>query len=57
MNPARGPSMNALIVIALILIAIWAILTIAFKAAGLIVNLLLLIAIILLAWWAIRRIT
>lgn len=48
--------MNALIVIALALIAVWAVLTIAFEAAGLFVNLLLLASIILLAWWAIRRI-
>lgn len=50
------PSMNALLVIALALVALWAILTIAFEAAGLIINLLLLASILILAWWAIRRV-
>lgn len=48
--------MNALLVIALALVALWAILTIAFEAAGLIINLLLLASILILAWWAIRRV-
>lgn len=48
--------MNALIVVAMVLIVVWAVVTIAFKAAGFVVNILLLGAIVLLAWWALRRV-
>jgi hypothetical protein len=48
--------MTVLIVIAMVLVIVWAILSIAYKATGFIVNILLLGAIVLLAWWALRRV-
>jgi hypothetical protein len=48
--------MNVVIAIAMILIIIWVILTIAYKATAFVVNILLLGAIVLLAWWALRRV-
>jgi hypothetical protein len=48
--------MNALIMVAMILVLAWAVLSIAYQAAGFVVNILLLGAIVLLAWWALRRV-
>jgi hypothetical protein len=48
--------MNVLIMVAMILVIVWAILSIAYKATGFVVNILLLGAIVLLAWWALRRV-
>jgi|GEM_PF-4112905 len=47
--------MNALIVLAMILIIAWAIISIVFKATAFVINALPLIAVILLAWWALKR--
>lgn len=47
--------MYTLIAVALVLIAIWAVVTIFFEAVGFLANLLLVAAIIALAVWAIRR--
>lgn len=48
--------MSVVISVAMVLVVIWGILTIAYKATSFVVNILLLGAIVLLAWWALRRV-
>jgi hypothetical protein len=48
--------MNALVTVAMVLVIIWAVLSIVVKATGFVINILLLAAIVLLAWWALRRV-
>lgn len=47
--------MKIAVAIALALVAVWAILTVALDTVGVLINLILLAAIIILAWWAYRR--
>lgn len=48
--------MSVVISIAMLLVVVWGVLTIAYKATSFVVNILLLGAIVLLAWWALRRV-